>query len=190
MEMITFLFPNSKRTKLIPRKEDWKGYSAYSIGETSSEQENTLQMIKAITYVIQIHDVMTRRNPEYDLTKFEVFDFSDIVDSLGSESIKQARTIVGIKGFACKTPANPKVALKHTPGKHSGYPGFWAEDGSGFYGQIYSIPVLKEKPTELLKSGDIQLIVELMITTMGIEGCRSALLKQENQKEMLAQYVK
>ena len=120
--MITFLFPNSKRTKLIPRKEDWKGYSAYSIGETSSEQENTLQMIKAITYVIQIQDVMARRNPEFDLTKLEVFDFSDLVDILGSESLKQASKIVGRKGIAWKTPANPKVALEYAPDNHSGNP--------------------------------------------------------------------
>ena len=64
-KMRTFLFQNSKRTKLIPQKEDWKGYSAYSIGETTSEQENALQMIKAIAYVVQIQDVMTRRNPEF-----------------------------------------------------------------------------------------------------------------------------
>ena len=78
---------------------------------------------------------------------------------MGSESLKQAKRIVGKRGIAWKRPMDADTALKRAKGNHSEMPAFWADDGSGLYGQIYNIPVLKAKPAEALKQGDVQLIV-------------------------------
>ena len=75
----------------------------------------------------------------------------DLVGIVGSESLEQARRIVGRKGIAWKKPADPEIALKYAQENHSGMPASLVDDVSGYYGQIYSIPVLKEKPTETLK---------------------------------------
>ena len=56
----------------------------FRIGEVSDEQENALQMLKAITSVVQIQSALSRRNPEFDLGNLEIYDFSDLVDILGS----------------------------------------------------------------------------------------------------------
>ena len=83
----------------------------------------------------------------------------------------------------------PGDALKYAQDGHGVMPKIWAADGSGYFGQLYNIPVLKDKPTETLKEGDVQLIVELMITTMGIEGYRNALPKTDNQVVVHGHFV-
>ena len=65
----------------------------------------------------------------------------------------------------------------------------WARDGSGYYGQIQNIPVLKDKPEETLTRGDVQIIVELMVATIGVEGYRNILHQEEKQREVMAKYV-
>ena len=131
---------------------------------------------------------MLLRNPAFDLTRMEIYDFSDLVDILGSESLIQARRIVGISGIAWKQPMNADMALKQAQDDHSPMPAFWAEDGSGYRGSYY-VPVLKEKPVETLKPDDVQLIVELLIRTMGAEGYRSVLSEMENKKEVWSEYA-
>ena len=48
---------------------------------------------------------------------------------------------------------------------------------------------MKDKPTETLEKDDVQIIVELMVATIGIEGYRSILLQEEKQNDVLARYV-
>ena len=48
---------------------------------------------------------------------------------------------------------------------------------------------MKEKPTEISEKGDVQINVELMVTTIGIEGYRNILLKEDKQREVMAKYV-
>ena len=146
-------------------------------------------MLKAITSVVQIQNALSRRNPEFDLGKLEIYDFCDLVDILGSASLKQARKIVGRRGILWKTAARPEEALSYAQRHHGGKPAFWARDGSGYYGQIQRIPVLKDKPGETLTGGDVQIIVELMIASIGIEGYRSILLQEEKQKEVMASCI-
>ena len=73
---------------------------------------------------------MLVRNPEFDLTKMDIYDFSDLVDISGSESLKQARKNVGRKGVARKKPLDADAALKQAKDNHSGKPVCWADDGS------------------------------------------------------------
>ena len=107
-------------------------------------------MLKAITSVVQIQNALSHRNPEFDLGKLEIYDFCDLVDILGSASLKQARKIVGRRGILWKAAARPEEALSYAQRYHGGKPAFWARDGSCYYGQIQNIPVLKDKPDETL----------------------------------------
>ena len=126
-------------------------------------------MIKAITSVIQIQDVMLARNPEFDLTKMGIYDSSDPADILGSESLNQARRVVGRKGIAWEKPLDAGVALERAKNNQCGRPASWADDGSGLYArnQHYIIPVLREKPKASLTKCGIQPNTELLITTRG-----------------------
>ena len=147
----------------------------------------TFQMIKANTSVIQIQDVMLVRNPEFDLTKMEIYDFSDLVDILGSESLKKARENVGRKGIARKKPLDADVVLKQAHDNHSGKPACCADDGPGLCrnNQHYSTPVLRGNPKGFLTKCDVQLIIDQLVTTMGAEGYRSALIKMGKPEESI-----
>ena len=69
-------------------------------------------------------------------------------------------------------------------------PLLWADDGSGYRGQSQNIPVLKDKPEETLENGDVQIITELMISTLGIEGYRNNLLQKTTQFEVMEEVFK
>ena len=65
MEAKNLLFQNERKTKGIPGDQEWKGYSAYAIGDVTHEQENPLEVLKAITSVVPIQKVLEDRNSDF-----------------------------------------------------------------------------------------------------------------------------
>ena len=185
---ITLLFKNGKKSKRIPGEQEWKGCSIYTIVEVTPEQENVFRMLKAITSVVSIQNALAHRNLDFDLRKFGIHDFGDLVDILGSDSLRQATKIVGKEGILWKQTIEPEEALKTAQGTYGGYPLLWANDGSGYCGHVKNIPVLKDKPEETLTNDDVQIIVELMISTIGIEGYRNSLLQETTQRQIMEKW--
>ena len=141
--------------------------------------------------VVLIQNTLAHRNKDFDLTKFDVHDFGGLVDILGTDSLRQARRIVGRKGILYKQAIDTDEALKAAQGIYGeDLPLLWADGGSGYCGQLQNIPVLKDKPKETLKNDDVQIIVELMISTLGIEGYRNSLLQETTQMEIMKEAFK